>query len=408
MILKLALRNVWRHKRRSAITGAAIAMGLGMLIISSGSSEGITSSMIRKGTGSAAGTVVIQGVGWQDERKVEMVVADSTAVAGQLAQTLPDATITRRIFLRGLLTSPSGSSAVAVTAVEPGPEAVVNDLANKLVEGVYLDGSPDGIVLGSGLAESLDVGLGDKVVLMAKGRGEMASRLFRVSGLFTTGLDDIDGFCGQVTLGAAQEMLGLDDGANQVAAHLPASRRSQSAKAEVQATFPGDDVEVLAWEEALPQLAEYAAYYRTQIYIMFAVMFTMVALGIVNTVLMSVLERMREFGVLLSLGASPQSLALLVVTESALLGVVSVAAGTMYGLLVNWPLQVYGWDISDFFGGKTVEIAGFAMETYVQSDLDPSKVVMFAALAFLVTVAAAVYPAYKAATLLPVECLQHR
>ncbi len=408
MVFKLAWRNLWRNKRRSAITGGAIAMGLGMLIVSSGSSEGITSAMIRKGTGSAAGTVVVQGAGWQEQRKVEMLVADSSAASQQLAQLLPDATVTRRIFSRGLLTSPSGSSAAAITAVDPGPEAVVNDLANKMVEGVYLDASPDGIILGSALAEALDVGLGDKVVLMAKGRGEMASQLFRVSGLFTTGLDDIDGFCGQITLGAAQEMLGLGDGANQVAAHLPNPRRSRSATAQVRDAFPGGGVEVLAWEEALPQLAEYAAFYRAQIYIMFAVMFAMVALGIVNTVLMSVMERMREFGVMLSLGAAPGMLARLVLAESALLGAVSIVAGTAYGLLINWPLQVYGWDISDFFGGKTVEIAGFALETYVQSDLDPAKVVMFAALAFAVTVAAAAYPAYKAATLLPVECLQHR
>ena len=406
MLLKLAWRNLARNRRRTLITGGAVAYGLAMLVFSSAVGEGVTSGMLARGIGGGAGTVAVQGPGWQDERKVEQVVPDSTAAAATVTEALPEATVTRRLFVRGLLTSPSGSSSVSVTAVDAVPEAMVNDWADQIVEGTYLDGEPGGIVVGRTLAETLDVEVGDKVVLMAKGAGEMESHLFRVSGMFATGLDDIDGFCAQVPLAAAQEMLGVGDGANQVAAHLPHVRDTRRATRSLQDAFAGADVEVLSWKDALPELHEYTTYYRVQTYLAFVVMFAMIGLGIVNVVLMSVLERMREFGVMLALGTGPRQLAALVMTEAALLGLVASAAGVVLGLLMSWPFAVWGMEFSQFFGGNTVEVAGIALITRLYAEVIPLKVVVFTAAVWLITTAAALYPAYKAATLTPIECLQ--
>jgi len=410
MLIKLAWRNLWRNQRRSLITGGAVAWGLAMLIFSSGVGEGVISGMLARGIGAAAGTVVVQGPGWQDERKVEMVVPDSGAVASRVAADLPEAVITRRIFVRGLLTSPSGSSSVSLTAVDPGPEGEVNDVTDQIVEGSFFGegDSSNGIVLGRTLAESLDVELGDKVVLLAKGPGEMESQLFRVTGVFASGLDDIDGFCGYVRLGAAQEMLGLGDGAHQVGAHLSGVRGTRAAVRAVDAAVAAEELEVLSWQDALPQLHEYTSFYRVQTYIAFLVMFAMIGLGIVNTVLMSVLERMREFGVMMALGTSPRRLAALVLTEAALLGAVATGLGVVLGVLMNWPMAVYGMDFAQFFGGDTVEVAGFALVTTLYADLDPLKVVIFALTVWTVTTAAAIYPAVKAAALTPIDCLHHQ
>ena len=408
MILKLAWRNLGRNRRRTLITGGAVAYGLAMLVMSSGVGEGVIIGMLQRGIGSAAGTVAVQGPGWQDKRKVDQVVPDSTNVAARVAGELPEAVITRRLFVRGLLSSSSGSSSVSITAVDAAPEAQFNDLVEQMVEGPYLDGSAGGIVLGQTLAETLGVGLGDKVVLLAKGPGEMESRLFRVTGLFDTGLDDIDGFCGHVELADAQEMLGLGDGAHQVAAHLPRVSDTRDATRTLQNAFEGREVEVLTWKEALPELHEYTSYYRVQTYLAFVVMFAMIGLGIVNTVLMSVLERMREFGVMLALGTAPRQLAALVVTEATLLGGIASVAGVALGALMTWPFAHWGMDFSMFFGGDTLEVAGFALITKLYAQLDPIKVGIFAAAAWSITTAAALYPAYKAARLTPIECLHHQ
>ncbi|MBW2258554.1 MAG: hypothetical protein JRI25_28740, partial [Deltaproteobacteria bacterium] len=119
VLFKIALRNLWRHKRRSIITGAAISLGLGMLMFSSGGTDGMTNNMVEKGTGSAAGHVVIQGPGWQESRDMEIVVPDSPAVAAKLADTLPEATIVQRVWFEGLLTSPSGAMGAGLTGVQP-------------------------------------------------------------------------------------------------------------------------------------------------------------------------------------------------------------------------------------------------------------------------------------------------
>ncbi len=407
LLIKLALRNLRRNLRRTLITTAAIALGLSLLMFSSSGTDGICNNMIATGTGSQAGHVVLQGPEDPTAERIP-VLSDAPALAATMAATLPDATITQRVFIDGLLASPAGTMGVGIGAVQPGVEAAVNKIDDRLVEGTYLDDDPIGIVLGSTLAESLDVELGDKVVLMAQGPDGIESRLFRVKGTFTMGIDQIDGFYGQITLPAAQDLMGLGDGVHQIAAHLDSSRDTRRATADARAALPvGPDLEVLSWQEALPALAEYVAAEQAEIWIVYTVIFFMVGLGIVNTVLMSVLERMRELGVMLALGTAPRRLAGLVLTEAALLGVFASAVGVALGLAIVLPLSSSGLDLSALTGG-TMEVAGLPLDFTIYPDLDPAKLAVYIVGVWLLTVLSAVYPAYKATTLNPVECLKHR
>jgi ABC-type lipoprotein release transport system permease subunit len=407
LLTKLALRNLRRNLRRTLITTAAIALGLSLLMFSSSGTDGICNNMIATGTGSQAGHVVLQG---PEDPMAERrpVLADAPALAATLASVAPDATITQRVFIDGLLASTTGTMGVGIGAVQPELEAAVNKVDDRLVEGDYLDDDPRGIVLGSTLAESLDVGLGDKVVLMAQGAEEIESRMFRVKGIFSMGIDQIDGFYGQITLPAAQELMDLGDGVHQIAAHLDSARDTERVTADARAALPvRDDLELLSWQQALPSLAEYVAAEKAEIYVVYAVIFFMVGLGIVNTVLMSVLERLRELGVMLALGTTPRRLAGLVITEAALLGVFASAVGVALGLAIVVPLSSVGLDLTALTGG-TMEVAGLPLDFTIYPDLDPAKLAIYVAGVWLLTVLAAVYPAYKAATLKPVDCLKHR
>jgi ABC-type lipoprotein release transport system permease subunit len=407
VIVKIALRNLRRNLRRTLITTAAIALGLALLMFSSGGTDGMCNNMIATGTGSMAGHVVIEGKEQPDADR-QPLLEDAPALAEALAELAPEATVTQRITLEGLLTSPTGAVGVGVGGVQPEPEAAVNKVDDRIVEGHYLDGDPRGIVLGRTLAQSLDVQLGDKVVLMAEGAEEIESRLFRVQGIFVMGIDAIDGFYAQVPLEAAQEMLGSAQGAQQIAAHLPSSRDTERVTQRVQERLAERaELEVLPWQEALPQLAEYVAAEQGEIYVMYTVIFFMVGLGIVNTVLMSVLERMRELGVMLALGTTPRQLAALVLTEAALLGLFASAVGVLVGLAINWPMTVYGLDMSALTGG-TMEVAGLPLDLRLYADLDPVKVAFYVLGVWLLTVAAAIYPAFKAASIQPVASLAQR
>lgn len=407
-LFKMALRNLRRNLRRSLITGIAIAFGLMLLIFSSGFGDGAHGAMIEAGVASMAGHVVIQGDGWQEKRENDIVVPDSAAVAQRLRALMPDAKVVSRVYLQGLLTSPTGSVGAALTAVLPEEEQRVGNIHEKMVAGDYLDGSESGLVLGKTLAETLGVELGDKVVLMVQRDGEIESRLFRVQGLFSVGVDEIDGFYGQIMLPAAQQLLGLGEDVTQVSLHLDSYRESLAATAQVRAAMTTPGLDILAWQEALPDLYMWIALDDAGLYVMILIIALVVLLGIVNTVLMSVLERMKEFGVMLALGATPARLATLVMAEAALLGLFAVAVGLGLGLLANWPLAVYGINFADMMGGQTIEAGGVAMDMHFVADLSTSKTVFFCALAYGMTLLAAIYPAVKAAKLKPIECLQHR
>lgn len=407
-MLRLALRNLRRNLRRSLITGIAIAFGLALLIVSSGFGDGAHGAMIEKGVASMAGHVVIQGAGWQQKRGNDILVPATPAVVSTLRAMFPDATVTQRVYLQGLLTSPTGSAGVGISAVLPDDERRVDDLHQKFTAGHYLDGQPTGLVLGQTLAETLGVGVGDKVVLMIQKRGEIVSQLFRVQGLFKVGVDEIDGFYAQIPLATAQQMLDLGRDVTQVSLHLSSHRQAAAATDQVRAALAAPGLEILPWQEALPDLFMWIALDDAGLYIMIIIIAVVVLLGIVNTVLMSVLERVREFGVMLAIGATPQRLAALVLTEAALLGLCAVIAGLALGLLGNWPLASHGINFADMTGGQAIEAGGVALDLRFRADLSTTKVALFCALAYGMTLVSAIYPAVKVATLKPVACLQHR
>jgi putative ABC transport system permease protein len=408
LLIRMAWRNLRRNLKRSLITGSAIALGLAMLVVFSGFGDGAHDQMVNQGVSTLAGHVVVQGRGWQQRREVEIVVPNSDSVARRLTEVLPDAVVVRRVFLQGLLTSSSGSVGVGLSAVEPEMEAKVNDLHGKIVKGTWLDDNSNSIVLGSGLAKTLSVGLGDKVVLMTQRGVEIENRLFRVRGLFQVGIDEIDGFYALIPLLAAQEMLGLDHDVTQIAAFLPSARDTASATNRARAALADPRLDVLSWKQALPDLHEWVLVDEGGMYVMVLIMAFIVAMGILNTVLMSVMERTKEFGVMLAVGLAPGRLSRLVLIEATLLGALATLVGAGIGLLLNWPLTEYGFDYSSMMGGQTVEAAGVALESLVHSDLSGRKLAVFCALTIVMTVLSAFYPAWRASRLRPIQCLQHR
>jgi len=407
MLLKLALRNLRRNLRRTLITACAIACGLAMLIVSSGVGDGSHNQMINSGVGAAAGHVVVQGQGWQRTHQAELALPDTPALTRRMQALFPTGHVVPRVFVQGLLNSPAGSVGVGLSAVVPALECQVNELCDNIVAGSYLDGSPQQVVLGQTLARTLHVGPGDKVVLMVQHGGAIESRLLRVSGLFRIGIDEIDGFHAQLPLATAQQLLGLGDNVTQLSLHLADARASDAATAQLRAALPAAGIEVLPWQEALPELYEFVLLDDAGLYLLALIIAAIVAMGIMNTVLMSVLERQREFGVLLALGMTPRRLVTLVLLEALLLGLLSSAGGLALGLLGNWPLAVNGLDYSAL-AGETMEASGVVLRTRIFSQLTDAKVALFVVLAVLMTVLAALYPALKAARLRPVQCLQHR
>ncbi len=408
-ILLLAWRNLLRNKRRTFITMGAIAFGLALLIVSSALGDGAHHQMIRWGVANQAGDVVVQGKGYQAAGKVEITVPDTEGVVSTLKHEIPEARIVRRVFFQGLLTSPRSAVGVGLVGVEPTREAEIGTLDEKIVEGRYLsEGDPRGIVLGKTLAKTLGVGIGDKVVLMTQAKGEIENVLFRVTGLFETGMDELDGFYAHIPLARAQETLNLGHDVTQISLHLPGRRDAHAVAAQLARALEGRPVEVLPWQEALPELYEYVVLDDGGLYVMILIIAIVVAFGILNTILMSVLERTRELGVMLSLGMTPLQVGGLILWEALLLGVVSVGVGSGIGALLSWPLIVSGVDLSRVYGTSgNISAGGVPLDMTIYGDLSPAKVLLFAGITLGLTLLAALYPTWRAARLHPIEAIHH-
>jgi ABC-type lipoprotein release transport system permease subunit len=408
-MFKLALRNLLRNKRRTIITCMAISGGLMLLVTGNNMNHGSYLALLDKGVSTAAGHVVVQGEGWQsDPDPIAHRVTDSGELAAQIAAAFPEDRVLRRTFLGGLLTAPLNSVGVFVTGIEPSAEREVSDWHSKVVEGQWLeDGDDRGIVLGVDLARSLDIGIGKKIVLMGQGKDDVASRLFRVRGFFRSGAAQADGFMSFVSVAAAQDFLGEPGAASQLSIHLADPMRAEDALETTRGLLAErSGLEILSWKEALDELYQFTVVDRRTNNKMMFFIGLVVAMGILNTVLMSVMERMREFGVMLALGLQPGKLRAMILLEGLLLGVFASAIGAAIGVAMTAYLVTYGVDYSDMMG-ESMEVAGVAVSTHLYAGWDVQSMVAYTMVSVGLSVTATLYPAWKAGALQPVESMRH-
>ncbi|MCB9680161.1 MAG: ABC transporter permease [Alphaproteobacteria bacterium] len=408
MVLRLAVRNLWRNTRRTALTVSGIAIAMALMFTSMSIENGTWNAVISAAIQSSAGHVVVQAPGWQVDRDAELVVARGTEVQHALARVWPDATVVRRTFLGGLLTSPTGSSSVSLEGVEPALEAGISLVDDRVVDGAWLSDDDRAIVLGDRLASTLGVGLGDKVVFMTQVSGEdMQSRLYRVGGLLHTGVEMLDSFAAFATVASTQELLPGDDPVHQVAVVWPAIGRSRVDIAPaVQAMDGRTDVEVLPWNRALPMLEEQARLDGQFSKLMYGFMGLIVAVGLLNTVLMSVMERMKEFGVMLSVGMPPGKLTTMILFEGAILGVMGGVGGVLLSLGPMWWLHTRGLDYGELMADAN-PAGAIAMDPVLRAQPDPSQMAVLVGIGVVMAVLAAAWPARKARLLQPIEALRH-
>jgi len=406
MLLKMASRNLLRNRRRTLITMGAIALGMALMDVTICLQHGAYQDTIRKGVGALAGHVVVQAEGYEATGERDRMVEQSSEIVAKLQAIDPEGLVVRRTFLGGLLTSPSNSAPVAVSAVEPANSQLVGAMDEYLIDGEWVSGERD-IVIGEKLRDNLDVEIGKKVVFMTQAGDEMTSRLFRVKGIFKTGAADQDGFIVLFSLKAAQAVLGRPDAATQVTLHLNSPDDWPEAVDQARASIDGSDTEVLSWKEALPDIDAFIKADRAIGQGMISILGIIVAMGVFNTFLMSVLERTREFGVLLSIGMKPRQLARLVLLEGAVLGAISILIGTALGAALTWPMAEYGLDFSESMG-EGMSSGGVVMSTVFYSSYNWPRMIVFGIGGFFLTLIAAIWPAWKVSTMEPVPAMRQQ
>jgi putative ABC transport system permease protein len=413
LVVTIGWRNLWRNPRGTLLTVLALGLGLALLLISSGLLDGGHEQTVADGVRLGPGHVVIQAKGYQDTGTQDLLLSASVvASVEQFIQTLPTKPILRgssaRLLATGLLSSAANASGVAIVGVIPQDERSVSLIPERIVEGAYLNSNgSSGAVIGVDLARKLGVKVGSKVVLMtqvvqesAPGRkagteGEMKSTLLRVSGIFRTGLQPVDAGVIHLPLTITQALLGVEGKqVTQIALVLEREDDSLTVANGLRKLLSGKPIEVLTWRESMPMLAQILRLDRSFNYVMNIVVLTMVGLGILNTVLMRVLERRYEFGVCAALGLRPLQLATMIIGESLALTSFSLAIGLVFGLGINHYFATTGLDFRWIFGHGLPPALVF--DPILYSRLSLSRITSSVIVVFTMATLISLYPAFKA------------
>jgi ABC-type lipoprotein release transport system permease subunit len=408
-IIKLAWRNLWRNKRRTLITISSICFGLVLAIVFIGLGDGTYGTMIDSAARLGSGHVTLENPEYRKSLLTRLTLHSIDELIKRFEGLKEIEGWAPRILGQAMLSTSYGSVGTAFIGVDPEQEKGTTLFIDKIIEGTYLkDSDGRGALIGRKMAERLKVSIGSKMVITANNlHGEIAAELLKVVGIFDTGSDMIDGYVCQISLKRARKLLGMNQGeVTQLAIFLSNQRYTDGVIEKLKKNLSDfNEVAVLSWREVMPELASYVELDGGSNYIFQIVIFIIIAAGILNTILMSVLERQFEFGVLLSLGMNPLSLLFLVLTESILLGLLGVTVGTALGLVCNHYFTVKGFDMT-LFTPESVDISGVALDPIIYSDLYPDHLIIIVVLVFLMTILVGVYPGVKAARSVPVEVLK--
>ncbi len=396
---RLALRGLGRQPRRSAIVLVAVAIGLGSLLVAMALQYGLVAQMAETAIRTEIGDLQAHAAGWKDTAPLEARLLEAESLAA-LSRARELAGFAPRLRGEALAQSPLASVGVRVLGVDPEREGSVSTLSSFLHEGAWLD-APRRLAIGAGLARRLRVAVGDKVVLAVQDvRGDLTGEAFRVAGIYRAPSRELDEAVAILRLDDAQRLFAVAGEISELAFAARERGALEAPRAEV-ARALGPGVRVETWRELEPMLDTMIALFDQIGWVMYAAIFVAMAFGIANVLLMSVLERAREIGVLLAIGMPPARMVAIVVTESVVLVALGVAAGFAFGFAVIFALRD-GIDLSAFGDG----LRAFGVPTRLTPVARSGDVWAPLAVAVVTALLASLWPALRAVRTRPAEALR--
>ncbi|NCO50732.1 MAG: ABC transporter permease [Deltaproteobacteria bacterium] len=405
MLLTLALRNLWRNRRRSLLTLSAMVVSSALLILALGVFSGMFADMLASGTEQYHGHMVISARGYQEDRDLFRTFAPSDINLQTLEARPEILAAAPRLRSFGLISHRTQSEPAELLGIDPGREARVTTLSQKLQKGEPLHAEDQtGALIGSGLARKLGIDIGGELVILTQAAdGSIGNDLLTVRGIFASGDRHQDNALVLVQLGWLRQLLVLPNAQHEIALRLGEPLLA-APLADTLATSLPAGFEVLDWGDLLPQMRDAIAAYDVSRLIMVGVLYLATGLGILNTFFMSVLERIREFGLLMSLGVRPWQIRLLVLTEALLMGLFSLLIGVSSGLLLTWYMAQVGVDLSDYI--SPISYAGGTILPRLHAVFIFDNFFIPALLLLLISLLAAFLPANRAAKLHPATALR--
>ena len=403
--LRLAWRNLWRHKRRTWLTTTAMIFSNVLLVFMISLQFGSYDMMINNTLQAFSGHIQVQHEKYKDNPRLRRSIPAVVPLADELRSTLPAARIAARGAGFALVSSEQRSLGVQIIGVEPEYEPSVSTLPGLVKEGQFLqDSNAAEIVIGRVLARNLKVTVGDELTLLGSGRdGSFAAGVVTISGIFDSGSSDMDRNFAEVPLHYFQDTFAMRDHGNSIVVAVDDLRAVPEALATVENKIKGEDsLTALDWSQLQPGLKQAIQADLTSAWFMYGLLIILVAFSVLNTQLMSVLERTREFGVITALGIKPRKLASLVMLETALMALL----GLVIGLAIGWMIASYLNTTGFHYPGMEEMADKFNLPDRVYPSVTFFSMILGPGVVFIFSLLAAVYPSLRLFRLQPVEAMR--
>ena len=406
---KMAWRNLWRRKRRTLITGFSIGFGVVLAVTFTGTGDYMYTNMINASATMGLGHVTIEPRGYNQTPALDKRLLNTGQIREQVLAMpgVSDAVV--RIMGQAMFASASKTIGGMFLAVDPSQESPdQNLLLRSMIQGQLFPGTDGrGIVVGSKMAKKLNLRIGKKLVYTTTDvSGEIVSEIARVTGIFETGVSEVDGALVLLPINSVRAILHYDDeDATLVAVTVNDQRYSERIRDKIAAEVGNPLREVLTWKQTQTELASIITMDKSGNYITQVLIGLLIAAGILNTLLMSVLERTREFGVMMAVGMSPATLFKLVLVESFWLALIGLAVG----IIITAPWYAYLHYVGlDFSGaiGKDYSAGGVLVDPIFRIRLYKESIIAILAGVFSLTLLSGIYPAWRAGRTPPVESLK--
>lgn len=405
-IVSFASRNVYRSGHRTLVTILAMAFACAMMIIFATLMEGFVAGTERNIVAMNAGDIQIHGEGYRDDPDIYNVIGDSAMLVNLIRQA--GFTATERQFAYGLIASDHSSAGVQLRGIDLKYEPTVTQIDQHIMEGDWLVPlDQHGVVIGKKLARLLDVRIGDELIFVGQtADGYMANDAFHVRGILKTVSASIDNAGVMMSANMLRELIALPEEAHEIVIMRKDRTRDLDTATEQVSALTAEHFEIMSWRQLMPVISRFMETAQVQTLIMLVFTYIAVASVVLNAMLMSVFERIKEFGIMKAMGVSPWQILQLIYVETLIQTLLASIIGLIVGGGLSWYLQIYGIDMSSIAEG--ISFAGIALDPIWYAQLSIEPLLMPVLFLFLIACIAVIYPAIKVAVIRPLAAIHHR
>ena len=400
-LIKIAWRNIWRNKLRSLVVICSIILGIWAGIFINGFSYGLNRQRTLEAIQSNLSHIQIHDTAWSQDPNIANQLQQAASILRALEDNPQVKAFSSRMLLNGIVASANGNGGAQITGIEPATENRLTGLAEKITEGDFLADKKNKILLGKAMADKLKARIGSKVVITFTDReGVIISGAFKVAGIYRGTSSQIEQLKVYVRQQDLQKLLSETIAPHEIALLTSSLETVKPVQQELQRQFP--DYTIQSWDELSPELGYADEIMGTMLYLIIGIIMLALSFGIVNTMLMAVLERRKELGMLMAVGMSKRRVFSMILLETLMLSLCGGPLGILLGFLTIWYTGSTGIDLSVFAEG----LQSFGISSVIYPSIETSFYFGTGLLVVVMALLSSLYPARRALKLNPIEAIR--